>query len=199
MIFPYFHRFYIRTMPSSVHHNSHLSGGVFSNCYSFASKFFLTVYEKLCRPFPKVLFNFIRFHCACAGKSLNSSCFMSFPERFLQRRKPAPLPGHYQNCTAGSTMKTSTHDIIYNADRGTLGPVRTLAPDSSLAQPPRRAREEFINNTKNAGGDGMLFKKQVSYSPSAFLRRETTEGDGFVSKAFGVIAVTIRFSSGGCH
>ena len=98
---------------------------------------------------------------------------MSFPERLLQRRKPTPLPGHN---VEGSIMKPNDCGTISNTGKGhtfswTMGPVRKLAPDSSLS--PRNARENYTKYT----GDGRTgFKTQGTYKPEAFVRREDTKG-----------------------
>ena len=102
---------------------------------------------------------------------------MSFPERYLQRRKPVPLPGNYQNYAAGSTAKANNIDVKYHASRGnavswTLGPARTLAPDSSLTQTSSLAREEFMNYANNTGHGKMSFKKHAACNPLASIQHE---------------------------
>ncbi|KAL5456956.1 hypothetical protein EMCRGX_G034185 [Ephydatia muelleri] len=109
---------------------------------------------------------------------------MSFPERFLQRRKPVPLPGNYQHYAADSTTKANNIDVNkkYHASKEnvswTMGPARTLAPDSSLTQASSLAREEFLNYAKNTRTS---FNRHMAYNPLASAQHETIEGSPVVN------------------
>ena len=125
---------------------------------------------------------------------------MSFPERFLQRRKPVPLPGNYQHYAADSTTKANNIDINkkYHASKEnvswTMGPARTLAPDSSLTQASSLAREEFLNYAKNTRTS---FNRHMAYNPLASAQHETIEGDaGCFTRSLVSLLSPNRLSSG---